>query len=394
MTCECFWILAGGGVRGTAYVGALKALEEKNITMSGIAGSSAGAVIASLLAVGYTYSEIKELLYSVNYQSFKDLYIPLGKDFGFFKGDEVYNWIKDKIEKKVYGQEKKENLSPVTFKDIDKELVIIATDISYAEFKEYNKIKTPDAEIASAVRSSISLPGFFKPVWENDRCLVDGDVINNFPLWKIESDIISNTNLKVLEFRLESSQKPREIENIFDYLNAIVDTNYDGATKLLEQEFGENDQFEIIRIDTGSTKVIDFGVSEAEKQKLIEDGYNAVRKYFEYDILEKRKKINQVYDKAIKNLKALKENINKNKIADSFILIGNLSIHFAENKKFTHKFIYKEFNDLLNNFQNCLICVNFLNLNFLRDKKEIISRIEKLLSCIKQLQHNRHNLKY
>lgn len=385
MTKESFWILAGGGVRGTAYVGALKALEENEIKMSGIAGSSVGAVIASLIAVGYTHSEIKELLYDVNYQSFKDLYIPMGKDFGFFKGDEVYSWLKDKIEKKFYGEAKNENSPPVTFKDIEKELVIIAADVSYNEFREYNKVKTPDTEIAHAARSSISLPGFFKPVWENDRCLVDGDVITNFPLWKLESEIISNTNLKVIEFRLISSEKPREINNVFDYFNAILDTNYSVATEMLKREFGDNDQFDVIKIDTGKIKIIDFGVSNTEKEKLIEDGYNCVKKYFDYDMREKRQKIEQIYEKIKENLKILQENINKNKISESFIITGNLSLYFAENKRFIHKFVYKEFTDLLAHFQNCLICVNFLNLSFLRDKKELNIRIEKLLANINNL---------
>ncbi len=385
MSRESFWIMAGGGVRGTAYVGVIKALEEMGIKMSGIAGTSAGAVIASLVAVGYTYSEIKDLLYSVNYQSFKDLYIPLGKDFGFFKGDGVYYWLKDKIEKKIYGESKNENSPPVTFKDLDKELVIVATDISYGEFKEYNKYKTPDVEVAHAVRSSISLPGFFKPVWENERCLIDGDVINNFPIWKTESEIIANTNLKVLEFRLESSEKPREINNIFDYLNALVDTNYNTATDLLQREFGENDQFEIIRIDTGRVKVIDFGVSDNEKQKLIEDGYNSVKRYFDYDVLEKRKKIKQVYEKTKNNLRVLKKDINRNKVSESFLLIGNLAMHFAENKEIIHKFIYRDFSDFHRAFHDGLISIGFLKLNFFKDKKEVISRIDRLINNINNL---------
>ncbi|MCK5177293.1 MAG: patatin-like phospholipase family protein, partial [Candidatus Aenigmarchaeota archaeon] len=126
MTKNYFCIFAGGGVRGTAYVGALKALEEMEIEISGLAGSSVGALFASLVAVGYTQEEIKNLFYDINYQIFKDLYIPFGKDFGFFKGDEVYSWVKNKIEYKFYGNNKNENSPPVTFKDLDKELVIVA----------------------------------------------------------------------------------------------------------------------------------------------------------------------------------------------------------------------------------------------------------------------------
>ena len=382
---ECFCILAGGGVRGTAYVGAVKALEELGVKITGLAGSSVGAFIGSLLAVGYTHSEIKEFLYEVNYQKFSDLYIPFGKDFGFFKGDGVYNWIKDKIERKFYGENRGSNLPPVTFKQLDKELVIIAADVSYNEFKEYNRVKTPDVEIAHAVRASISLPGLFKPVWENDRCLVDGDFINNFPLWKIESDIISNTSSKILELRLESLDRPREINNIFDYFNAILDTNYSIATETLHREFGENDQYEIIRINIGEVKIVDFTASNADKEDMIKDGYNCVKKYFDYDYTDKRKRIGQIYEKIRSNLIDLRKSINKNKTPESLMMIGALSLYFAENKSYIHKSIYNEFLNIQNMLQNSLFSVNFLNINFLRDKKEVVSSIDRFLDDLYRL---------
>ena len=59
---EYFAIFAGGGVRGTAYIGALKALEELNINLTGYASSSVGAIVASLISVGYNHEELKKLL--------------------------------------------------------------------------------------------------------------------------------------------------------------------------------------------------------------------------------------------------------------------------------------------------------------------------------------------
>ena len=98
---DYFAIFAGGGVRGTAYIGVLKALEELDIHLTGYASSSVGAIVASLISVGYNHEELKNLLFSINYQRFQDLYLPFGKDFGFFKGDGVYYWLKKNIEKKV-----------------------------------------------------------------------------------------------------------------------------------------------------------------------------------------------------------------------------------------------------------------------------------------------------
>ncbi len=385
MIKDCFCILAGGGVRGTAYIGAIKALQEMDIKISGMAGSSAGAIFSSLYTVGYSCDEIKDLINEVSYQSFTDLYIPMGKDFGFFKGDGVYYWLREKIGKKFHGEGWNESFPPVTFKDLDKELLVIASDVSYTKFKEYNKVKTPDVEVAHAVRASISVPGFFKPVWEHDRCLVDGDVISNFPLWKVESDMLSYTNLKILEFRLESSEKPRTIDNVLDYFNAIIDTNYSIASDLLCQDFGKNDQFEIIKIDTGKIKILDFGISNEQKQELIQNGYNSVKKYFNYDLIDKQRKVSQIYEKINQNLKTLRKNINSNKIPESFINLGALSICFAENKGFVHKFIYREFIDLQTQFQNNLFSVKYLNIQLLRNKKDIVLKIDKILAEIKNL---------
>jgi NTE family protein len=73
---EYFAIFAGGGVRGTAYIGALQALQTLDIKLTGYASSSVGAIIAALISVGYNHEELKDLLLNVNYQRFKDLYLP------------------------------------------------------------------------------------------------------------------------------------------------------------------------------------------------------------------------------------------------------------------------------------------------------------------------------
>jgi len=384
---EYFAIFAGGGVRGTAYIGALKALEELKIGLNGYASSSVGAVFASLLAVGYSYGELKELILNVDYQQFRDLYLPLpGKDFGVFKGDSVYFWLKENIEKKFYENQNYSEIKPVTFKDLNTDLIIIATDISYTNFKEYSRVKTPDTEIAHAVRTSISIPGFFKPVWENNSCLVDGDVINNFPIWKETSEIISNTNLNILEFRLEATEKPREITGILDYLSALIDTNYNIATDILEAQYGKNDQFDIVRIDTGKTKMIDFNISNDEKEILINQGYDSVNKYFNYDRMIKKQNIAKIYEKMTTKLKTLKNLVQKNKSKDALSKVGKLSIYFAENKDFIHKKIYNDFLEIQKLILKNAHTINYIGLDIMRERKIINSKIDVLINLL--LEHS------
>ena len=101
---EYFIIFGGGGVRGICYSGAYKALMEHNIKPTGFAGSSIGAVFASLVAVGYSPEEIYEMLSNTGFEMFIDINVGFKKELAAFsKGNIFLDWIKEKIEKKFYG---------------------------------------------------------------------------------------------------------------------------------------------------------------------------------------------------------------------------------------------------------------------------------------------------
>ena len=379
---ECFAIFAGGGVRGTAYVGALKALNKLGISLTGYACSSVGAIIASLLAVGYTPEELHELLINVKYQNFHDLHIPMGKDYGIFKGDEVYYWLKENIEKKFYAKEEICKTQPVTFRDLGKNLIVIATDISNATFKEYSKEKTPDVEIAHAVRVSSTIPFFFKPVWEKDICLVDGDYINNFPLWKETSEVIAQTSSQIIEFRLEGGEKPKKINSLMDYFSATLEMSYDVATGLLEEKYGKNDQFDVIRINTGNTRIIEFNLSNKEKEILMNKGYDAVRRYFGHTHQKKRRKINEIYDEIIYHLKGMRKLVVRKGAKEIIASLSELRIYFAENKDYIRKGIYNHFLQLQDSFLDSYVKVKFVGLNIMLDRNSLLKQIDALIEEI------------
>ena len=94
-------IFGGGAIRGVAYIGALKALNEFDVEIGTLAGSSVGAVFAGLLAVGYKSEELKELFLNVNFDLFKDIHFGLGKEFALSKGGVFLDWLKELIEKKI-----------------------------------------------------------------------------------------------------------------------------------------------------------------------------------------------------------------------------------------------------------------------------------------------------
>ena len=83
---DYFVIFGGGGIRGISYCGAYKALLESNINIKGCAGSSIGAVFATLLTVGYSYEEIYDILSNTGFEMFIDINIDLKKELAFSKG--------------------------------------------------------------------------------------------------------------------------------------------------------------------------------------------------------------------------------------------------------------------------------------------------------------------
>ncbi|EKE04790.1 MAG: hypothetical protein ACD_20C00003G0017 [uncultured bacterium] len=381
---DYYCIFAGGGVRGTAYLGVIKALEELGIDISGYAGSSVGSIFATLYAVGYTYEEISDVIFNTSFETFRDLYIPMGKDFGICKGEKLYFTLKKLIESKIYGEKfNPKGNEPVTFKDIKKDLVIIATNISYTTFKEYSKSTTPDVEIAYAIRASISIPGFFKPIWEDDECLVDGDVINNFPIWLFSKNLISSSSARILEFRLEGDRQGRKINSLLDYFSAILDTSYNISTDILTSTYGQNDQFDIVSIDAGKTQVIDFNIADEDKKWLIQSGYICTKKYFEINLSKKKKFMLDIYRKLEEHLEQFRLEVAKDKIKDSQVTLGTLSTCLSESEKFIHKKIYERILRARKLYLDNLSSIKFINVQFLRNKNSLMPRIERSLKHLK-----------
>ena len=90
-------IFGGGAVRGIAYVGALQALDELNINIDILAGSSVGSIVAALVAVGYSPDEINDIFMQVNFELFRDIHFGINKDFAISKGNVFTDWVRDLI---------------------------------------------------------------------------------------------------------------------------------------------------------------------------------------------------------------------------------------------------------------------------------------------------------
>lgn len=285
-------VFEGGGMKGIGLLGAVCCMEQKGYTWERLAGTSVGAIMASLLAVGYTCEEIKQIMYNMNYKDFIDKNIIqaiplLGKPLGFFmyKGILLGNKIEDYLDELLKAKKK------TKFKDIStngiSRLKIIASDITQQDIlvlpddiKNYG-IDPMDFEIAKAIRMSISIPYVFTPVElnYNDKThfIVDGGILSNFPIWIF--DVKGIPRWPTLGFKLNNNEESKTslgkkdiISYTFDLVDAILNSN---ELKYLESK----DFVRTISIPTIGIKTMDFDISKEKKDMLFNSGYKAAEEF-------------------------------------------------------------------------------------------------------------------
>lgn len=347
-------IFGGGAVRGMAYIGSVKALEELKIDPQTIAGSSVGAIFAGLLSVGYNSEEIKEIFLQTNFDLFKDIHFGFGKDFAISKGEIFLDWLRENIEKKYYGEDYKKGENPaVTFKDLEKNIIIITTDLTNFKYKEFSKFETPDYEIAHAIRISASMPGLMKPVTYNNAWLVDGDLLKSSPMWKLSENLCPKDE-RVLEFRLEGDFAGKG-QNAIDFINTVYSCVTSLATDFIIRDSGHNDKYEYIKINTGSVVIVDFGQSQQKRHELIEIGYNQTMDYFKNELKIKKQNLLPKYKLILKHVLQIERYVNVNKIEKAKNQFGSLFIEMHDHLEFIDKNFSEQVSEFKKTFFDNLV---------------------------------------
>lgn len=281
-------VFEGGGVKGIAFVGAVCYLEEKGFKFSRVAGTSAGAIIASLLAVGYTGEELKKIILNLNYNKLIDKRglnripvlgneIALVKHKGIYECNYIENWLASLFEFK-----KKTKFKDVMINGKSK-LKIIASDISKKEILilpddliKYN-IDPKEFEIWKAVRMSISIPLFFRPVKlkynKTESFIVDGGLLSNFPVWIF--DVIGIPKWPTFGFNLVNIKKGTNKEISFiNYVSDLIDTMINRNEDVYVRD---KDAIRIINIPTLGIGTTQFNISEEMSMKLFKSGYDSAK---------------------------------------------------------------------------------------------------------------------
>ena len=190
-------ILSGGGVRGFAHAGILKALNEADIYPDIISGVSAGAIVGSLYADGNTPDEIFEI-FAEDKNFFKYVKIKLpGR--GLFKTV----GLKKNLENHLEGKK---------IEDMKIPLIIAATNMSKGEVVYFDK-----GEVLDRVLASAAIPVLFEPVEINGDLYVDGGVLDNFPVTPL---------VKKCDQLIGVSLNPIQPEEEFKHLFSIAERTF------------------------------------------------------------------------------------------------------------------------------------------------------------------------
>jgi NTE family protein len=279
-------VFEGGGVRGIGIVGALSVFEGWGYTWERVAGSSVGAVIAAAIAAGYTARDMKKILMETNFSRFMDRdrlqSIPLlGKPLSFltqtsiYSGDYVERWIFHLLMKKgiyTFGDIISNGKSPLKIiaSDITKRNIIILPD----DLPKYG-INPSDFPIAKAVRMSISIPFYFKPVRLRHKdgisYIMDGGISCNYPIDIF--DVEGVPKWPTFGFKFDGAKTSYTAMGKTDPLSVLLDISATMNYKVSVENMAEKDKVRSIIIPTGRVEITDFDISKKKSIELFKHGY-------------------------------------------------------------------------------------------------------------------------
>lgn len=297
----------GGGVKGIAYAGALEALEQAGVRpqIRQIAGTSAGALTALLITLGYEAKEIQKILLGTDFADFEDGGdagpLRLVRDFGWFSGDFVLSWLECRVKEKTG--------SPgTTFRDLHEaknpdgtprypDLTIITTNLNRNASVELSHKTVPCMPVALAARMSSSIPLLWNAVqldlgrFRGPDCrkaaqtmgqdvFVDGGVLWNYPI-----DFFDDPAPNVQTFGLflskptDNAKERARISDLPEYLKNVYST----LLSVQVQSFDRNacDQARTVQIDNLGIGTTDFNLTPEQQLALVKSGFQATCSYLQ-----------------------------------------------------------------------------------------------------------------
>jgi NTE family protein len=298
-------VFEGGGVKGIGLVGAVEDVEARGVTFHNVAGTSAGAIVAALVAAGYSASQLRAIMEELDFRHFKDRSwsdrIPLlGPALsllaakGLYQGAFFEQWMRRKLLEsprrvRTFGDLR---IPGVTNPQFIYRLQVIAADLTRGrmmvlprDIRHYGM--DPDGlDVAWAVRMSMSIPLFFQPVRLQDGAgqvhyVVDGGVLSNYPVELLDNRQTDNPAWPTIGFKLvkgDGKRRPNGIHGPVTLLKALLSTMMEAH----DERYIEEKNFQrTIAIPTLGVRTTDFDLSREKSWALYEAGQEASRRFFE-----------------------------------------------------------------------------------------------------------------
>ena len=287
-------VLSGGGVKGAAHIGVLKALEEEEIKFDFISGTSSGSIIATLYACGYSPDEIYEIFKNyckeIKYFDFKNIiniikYLIKNKKVlieGCNSGEKIKKLINKYCEKNKIKNinEIKNNLIIPSVDSYNGNIYYFCSN-GMCKIKNKNKSEKVfdnikyiyDADIGTVVKASCSYPGVFVPTEFNNTKLIDGGIRENTP-WKELKNCGADKVLCVC-FETEAEANKEE-KNIIDVIMSSIEIM---GHELANYELEGIDY--LLKIKTKKISLLDFSKIDF----LYNLGYAETKKYLKNNLI-------------------------------------------------------------------------------------------------------------
>ncbi|MDI9637164.1 patatin-like phospholipase family protein [Oscillatoria amoena NRMC-F 0135] len=324
-------IFEGGGMRGLAFVGALRCCADLGLQWKKLAGTSAGAITAALLAANLPITELEEILGNFDYMKFlsrktsplifngdprNDLRSPfrmlfclvVARRLGQYSAEPFRNWLQQ-----ILAQQRIQSFQDIQTIKSDRQLKVVVSDISRGEMLVLPDALDPNApalsdrhkqfrqqilsksalqypeqmSVAEAVRLSMSIPLFFEPGRLGDSWIVDGGILSNFPLWIYDvqprpgQSVAPAPRWPTFGFRLVDSTigQVSEIQGPLDVFASTIRTMMNARDRYHLREI---DQGRVINLDITEASVTptQFNLTADEKVNLYCLGYHWTKKFF------------------------------------------------------------------------------------------------------------------
>lgn len=337
---ECYAVFEGGGVKGSAFAGALAAAENAKINFVGYGGASVGGIIAFLACLGFNAKELEEKIKSLDLSLFLDsevvnetkllqqtldenkkianeavvgdlydkvilnsrifknafrlqvikaafkIIFRLKRNLGIHSKKDMINvlikYAKEKISENNFSYV--DGNASITFETFfkltGKDLRLVATDLNTKRAVKFSHIATPNYCIFKAVAASASFPFFYEPSIEDELYLTDGGVSCNLPSFLFANE--GHKRLPIYAFDLitddkNASRKKKTSNNIFSHTWRLFNALLDASTEIISEEVG---CITVPVIIPSEINTLNFNLSIEKVNELYESGKDSAEKFF------------------------------------------------------------------------------------------------------------------